>query len=81
VVRGTVYKDTVRPEDPMNVFDDDPKRCPACAETTIVPIVYGPPSNEMATASQLGQIILAPAEQSNTAPEWMCRVPDCNYKF
>jgi hypothetical protein len=65
----------------MNVFDDDPKRCPACAETTIVPIVYGTPSTEMATASQLGHIILASAEQSDKAPEWMCGDPHCNYKF
>ena len=63
------------------VFDDQPGRCPNCGDTGPIPIIYGAPSQEMAIAARLGQIVIDEESPSPEAPLWACQDRGCGLRF
>lgn len=53
-----------------------PRKCPACGEGKVVPIVYGYPGGEMIRKSGEGEITLGGCVISPEDPSWQCLACD-----
>jgi len=63
------------------LFENQPTQCPTCGTQSVVPIVYGTPSQEMSVAERLGQIVVRATSNQPIPPQWACTKPECNYEF
>jgi hypothetical protein len=64
-----------------SLFSDEPTQCPECATPGPLPLLDGPPSDEMLTAAQLGHIALATGPSSDPPAQWRCQEPRCSAEF
>lgn len=64
-----------------SLFADDSPRCPQCGTDDPLPILHGPPSEEMAIAAKLGQIVLGGEGAADSGRLWQCQNRDCDYRF
>lgn len=53
--------------------------CPKCGSKTIVPIMYGLPTEEAAEEAERGKIALGGCCISEDSPQWHCR--DCEHEW
>ena len=58
------------------IYKRKPRKCPVCKSNSILNIIYGLPSYEMAEDEQAGKIILGGCCQEVNAPIWQCS--DCH---
>lgn len=64
-----------------SLFEHQPSECPQCGTSSVVPIVYGTPSEEMSIAAKLGQIVVRASSPEPIPAQWLCQDPGCNYEF
>lgn len=64
-----------------SLFSDEPSRCPECGAPSPLPLLYGPSSEEMRAAAQLGQIALGNTPSSDPPNQWRCHDPRCGLEF
>ena len=54
--------------------------CPHCGSRTVLPVVYGPPSPELAKAVRRGQAVLNSSLEWEGEPEWRCNACGCEWR-
>jgi hypothetical protein len=64
-----------------SLFGDETSQCPECETPGSLPLLYGPHSDEMRTAAQLGQIALANNATTDPPAQWRCQDPSCSAEF
>jgi len=46
--------------------------CPECGSADVVPIAYGKPGTELASAAERGEVVLGGCMVSEDSPNWHC---------
>jgi hypothetical protein len=65
----------------MTTLFSDPPRCPHCGTENAVPLIFGPPTQEMLVAEQLGHIVLGGPGEGREKDAWACPSRSCRSFF